>query len=128
LSVESITLHKEYNRKNYEFERTTVGVDTHKETIACFVNGKFKEFKSNFKGFKKALEWAGKDCVWAVEGAYSYGLSFSTFLLNSGCKVYEFNALATSKARKALNVSGEKNDFGDAKVISIFLTTLRVFA
>jgi len=101
-------------------DKPFVGVDCHKETIACFVNGKFKEFKTDFKGFKKALEWAGKDCVWAVEGAYSYGLSFSTFLLNSGCKVYEFNALATSKARKALNVSGEKNDFGDAKVISIF--------
>ena len=97
-----------------------VGVDCHKNTIACYVNGKFKEFKTDFKGFKKALEWAGKDCVWALEGAYSYGLTFSTFLLESGCKVYEFNALATAKARKALSICGEKNDWGDAKVISIF--------
>lgn len=97
-----------------------VGVDCHKNTIACFVNGKFKEFKTDFKGFKKALEWAGKDCYWALEGAYSYGLTFSTFLLESGCKVYEFNALATAKARKALSICGEKNDWGDAKVISIF--------
>lgn len=97
-----------------------VGVDCHKNTIACYVNGKFKEFKTDFKGFKKALEWAGKDCLWALEGAYSYGLTFSVFLLESGCKVYEFNALATSKARKALSICGEKNDWGDAKVISIF--------
>lgn len=97
-----------------------VGVDCHKNTIACYINGKFKEFKTNFQGFQKALEWAGKDCSWALEGAYSYGLTFSVFLLKSGCKVYEFNALATSKARKALSVCGQKNDWGDAKVISIF--------
>lgn len=97
-----------------------VGVDCHKNTIACYVNGKFKEFKTDFKGFKKALKWAGKDCHWALEGAYSYGLTFSIFLLESGCKVYEFNALATAKARKALSICGEKNDWGDAKVISIF--------
>ena len=97
-----------------------VGVDCHKNTIACYVNGKFKEFKTDFQGFKKALEWAGKDCSWALEGAYSYGLSFSVFLLESGCRVYEFNALATAKARKALSVCGQKNDWGDAKVISIF--------
>lgn len=105
--------------KNVE-EKVFVGVDCHKETIACYVNGKFKEFKTDFKGFKKALEWAGKDCLWAIEGAYSYGLTFSAFLLDSGCKVYEFNALTTAKARKALSISGEKNDYGDAKVISIF--------
>ena len=97
-----------------------VGVDCHKNTIACYVNGKFKEFKTDFKGFKKALEWAGENCVWALEGAYSYGLTFSTFLLESGCKVYEFNALATAKARKAISICGQKNDWGDAKVISIF--------
>lgn len=97
-----------------------VGVDCHKETIACYYNGKFKEFKTDFKGFKKALEWTGKNCYWALEGAYSYGLTFSIFLLDSGCKVYEFNALATAKARKALSICGEKNDLGDAKVISIF--------
>ena len=60
-----------------------VGVDCHKNTIACYVNGKFKEFKTDFNGFKKALEWAGQDCSWALEGAYSYGLTFSVFLLES---------------------------------------------
>ena len=103
-----------------------VGADCHKNTIACYVNGKFKEFKTNFNGFKKALEWAGQDCSWALEGAYSYGLTFSVFLLESGCKVYEFNALATSKARKALSVCGQKNDWGDAKVISIFASQLKL--
>ena len=103
-----------------------VGVDCHKNTIACYVNGEFKEFKTNFKGFKKALVWAGKDCHWALEGAYSYGLTFSTFLLESGCKVYEFNALATAKARKTLSICGEKNDWGDAKVISIFAAQLKL--
>lgn len=100
-------------------EQQFVGVDCHKETIACYVNGKFKEFKTNLKGYQKAIEWAG-NTNWAIEGAYSYGLVFSEYLLKSGCKVYEFNALATAKARKFLNISGEKNDYGDAKVISIF--------
>ena len=98
-------------------QRKFVGVDCHKDTIACYVNGKFKEFKTDFKGFKKALEWAGNDCLWALEGAYTYGLTFSVFLLNSGCKVFEFNSLATAQARKALSLCGEKNDWGDAKVI-----------
>ena len=104
-------------------EKVFVGVDCHKDSIACFVNNKFKEFRTDFKGFKKALEWVEKQNLqyaWALEGAYSYGLSFSKFLLQSGCEVYEFNALATAKARKALSLSGTKNDMGDAKVISIF--------
>lgn len=109
--------------KNTNLERTFVGVDCHKNSIACFVNNKFKEFKTDFKGFKKALEWVNNqnpNSVWALEGAYSYGLAFSKFLLESGCEVFEFNALATAKARKALSISGTKNDMGDAKVISIF--------
>lgn len=109
--------------KNTNLERTFVGVDCHKNSIACFVNNKFKEFKTDFKEFKKALEWVKNqnlNSVWAIEGAYSYGLSFSKFLLESGCEVFEFNALATAKARKALSISGTKNDMGDAKVISIF--------
>ena len=104
-------------------EKVFVGVDPHKDSIACFVNGKFKQFKTNPQGFAKALQWVRNiepDSAWAIEGAYHYGLTFSTFLLESGCKVYEFNALATSKARKALSVAGNKNDYGDAKVISIF--------
>ena len=104
-------------------EKVFVGVDCHKDSIACFVNNKFKEFRTDFRGFKKALEWVEKQDLqyaWALEGAYSYGLSFSKFLLQSGCEVYEFNALATAKARKALSLSGTKNDMGDAKVISIF--------
>ena len=104
-------------------EKVFVGVDCHKDSIACFVNNKFKEFRTDFKGFKKALEWVEKQNLqyaWALEGAYSYGLSFSKFLHQSGCEVYEVNALATAKARKALSLSGTKNDMGDAQVISIF--------
>ena len=37
-------------------EKVFVGVDCHKDSIACFVNNKFKEFRTDFKGFKKALE------------------------------------------------------------------------
>lgn len=106
-----------------------VGVDCHKDTIACYFNGKFKEFKTDFKGFTKALEWVKKfdpNSAWAIEGAYSYGLTLSKFLLSSGCKVYEFNALVTAKARKVLSVSGEKNDFGDAKIISIFAKQVKL--
>lgn len=104
-------------------EKHYVGVDCHKDSIACYINGKFKEFKTDFKGFKKALEWVNNiepNSAWAIEGAYSYGLTLSKFLLSSGCEVYEFNALITAKARKALSISGEKNDMGDAKVISLF--------
>ena len=34
--------------------------------------------------------------------------------------IYEFNALITAKARKALSISGEKNDSGD-KTLFLFL-------
>lgn len=110
-------------------EKHYVGVDCHKDTIACYINGKFKEFKTNFKGFKKALEWAKNiepNSAWAIEGAYSYGLTFSKFLLASGCEVYEFNALITAKARKVLSIAGEKNDMGDAKVISLFAKQVKM--
>lgn len=101
-------------------KKSFVGVDCHKNSIACYVNGKFKEFKTDFKGYKKALEWAGNDVHWCIEGAYSFGLSFSTFLLASGCQVFEFNPLTTSKLRKVDSIAGSKNDYGDAKVISMF--------
>jgi hypothetical protein len=39
-------------------QKNWVGVDTHKETLAYYQNGKFKEFKTTVNGFKKALEWA----------------------------------------------------------------------
>lgn len=97
-----------------------VGVDSHKNTIACFVNGKFKEFKTNTQNYKKAIQWAPKNAHWCIEGAYSYGLSFSKFLLDSGCQVFEINALTTSRLRKIDSIAGSKNDYGDAKVISIF--------
>jgi len=103
-----------------------VGVDCHKNSIACYVNGKFKEFRTDFKGYQKALQWAGNDVQWCVEGAYSYGLSFSTFLLSSGCQVFEFNPLTTSKLRKVESIAGAKNDFGDAKVISLFANQLNL--
>lgn len=110
-------------------EKHYVGVDCHKDTIACYINGNFKEFKTDFKGFTKALEWVKNiepNSAWAIEGAYSYGLTLSKFLLSSGCEVYEFNALVTAKARKALSISGEKNDWGDAKVISIFAKQVKM--
>lgn len=105
-------------------KKSFVGVDCHKNSIACYVNGKFKEFRTDFKSYKKALEWAGNDVHWCVEGAYSYGLSFSTFLLSSGCQVSEFNPLTTSKLRKVDSIAGAKNDYGDAKVISLFASQL----
>ena len=98
-------------------EKIFTGVDCHKETIACFVNGKYKEFPTSKQGFEQALKWAPKGCYWAIEGAYHYGLTFASFLISKGCKVYEFNALATAKARKIYSISGEKSDYMDAKVI-----------
>lgn len=110
-------------------EKHYVGVDCHKDTIGCYINGKFKEFKTDFNGFSKALEWVNKiepNSAWAIEEAYSYGLTLSKFLLASGCEVYEFNALITAKARKALSISGQKNDSGDAKVISLFAKQVKM--
>jgi transposase len=97
-----------------------VGVDTHKETLACYVNGKFKEFKTTQKGFESALDWAGKDSKWAIEGAYCLGKPFTAHLIKNGCEVFEVNPLLTSRWRKALTVSNSKNDYDDAKVISLF--------
>lgn len=97
-----------------------VGVDTHKETIACYKNGKFKEFKANQKGFESAMSWAGKDSIWAIEGAYCFGKPFTAHLIRNGCEVYEVNPLLTSSWRKTIAISNAKNDFGDAKVISLF--------
>ena len=116
---------KEYIMKTV-LQKSFVGVDCHKNSIACYVNGKFKEFRTDFKGYKKALQWAGNDVHWCIEGAYSYGLSFSTYLLASGCKVFEFNPLTTAKLRKVDSLAGSKNDYGDAKVISLFAHQLNL--
>ena len=99
-------------------EKIFVGVDCHKDTIACYCNGNYKEFPTTKKGFEQALKWAPKDCNWALECAYNLGLTFATFLITKGCKVYEFNALSTAKARKMYSLSGEKSDYMDAKIIS----------
>lgn len=96
-----------------------VGVDTHKDTLACYCNGKFKEFKTNPAGFREALKWADSN-VWAIEGAYCFGQSFSIYLANNGNKVYDINPLLTKSWRTALKVASPKNDYGDAKVISLF--------
>jgi transposase len=99
-----------------------VGVDTHKDTIACYCDGKFKEFKTNSKGFSQAIKWAGK-AQWAIEGAYCFGRAFTAHLIKNGCEVYEINPLLTKNWRGALKVAAPKNDYGDAKVISIFANT-----
>ena len=97
-----------------------VGVDTHKETLACYKDGKFKEFKTTQKGFEAAMQWAGNDSKWAIEGAYCFGKPFTAHLIRNGCEVYEVNPLLTKTWRRILSVSNPKNDFGDAKVISLF--------
>ena len=102
-----------------------VGVDTHKDTIACYLGNKFKEFTTTQKGFKKALEWAG-NANWAIEGAYCFGKPFASFLAKQGCKVFEVNPLVTKSYRTALSVNGNKSDYGDAKVISIFSKNLNL--
>jgi transposase len=97
-----------------------VGVDTHKETLACYKDGKFKEFKTDQKGFESAMQWAGNDSKWAIEGAYCFGKPFTAHLIRNGCEVYEVNPLLTSSWRKTIAISNAKSDFGDAKVISLF--------
>lgn len=96
-----------------------VGVDTHKDSLACYCNGRFKEFKTTKEGFAKAIKWANSS-MWAIEGAYCFGQAFSNFLIKNGCEVYEINPLLTKTWRTAFNVAAPKSDDGDAKVISIF--------
>jgi len=96
-----------------------VGVDTHKETLACYVNGRFKEFKTTQKDFEEAVKWAGKNSLWAIEGAYCFGKPFTAHLIRNGCEVYEVNPLLTKTWRRSLAISNPKNDYGDAKVISL---------
>lgn len=96
-----------------------VGVDTHKKTLACYYDGKFKEFNAT-SGFDKIVKWAGKDAVFAVEGAYCFGQPFAAYLIKNGKEVYEVNPLLTKNWRGVLSISNPKNDYGDAKVISIY--------
>jgi len=100
-------------------ENNWVGVDTHKNTIACYKDGKFKEFPTTQSGFKKALQWAD-NAKWAIEGAYCFGKPFAAYLIQNGCEVYEVNTLLTKTWRKIYAISNAKTDFGDAKVISLF--------
>jgi len=103
-----------------------IGVDTHQASIACYQNGKFKEFKTTKDGFKKALQWAGKEALWAIEGAYCFGKPFSSYLIDNGCKVYEVNPILTKSYRKSLSICGQKNDYGDAKIISLFAKNVKL--
>lgn len=96
-----------------------VGVDTHKETLACYCNGKFKEFKTNVNGFKQAVKWAG-NATWAIEGAYCFGQPFTAFLIKNGLQVFEVNPILTKTWRGVIATTNPKNDYGDAKVISLF--------
>jgi transposase len=105
-------------------ETNWVGVDTHKETLACYKNGKFKEFKTTQKDFEKALAWAGQDSKWAIEGAYCFGKPLVAYLIKNGSEVYEVNPLLTKTWRRTIAISNPKNDFGDAKVISMFANTV----
>jgi len=100
-------------------QENIVGVDTHKDTLACYYNGKFKEFKTTINGFKQALKWA-PNAKWAIEGAYCFGQPFSAYLIKNGCEVYEVNPLLTKTWRGILSTTQPKNDYGDAKVISLF--------
>jgi transposase len=83
---------------------------------------KFKEFKTNSNGFNQAIKWAG-NAHWAIEGAYCFGRAFTAHLIKNGCEVYEINPLLTKSWRGALKVASPKNDYGDAKVISLFAHT-----
>lgn len=94
-----------------------VGVDTHKDSLACYKGNRFKEFKVTKTGFQSAIKWAGKDSKWAIEGAYCFGRPFTAYLIQNGCEVYEVNPLLTKTWRRGFAVSGVKNDAGDAKTI-----------
>lgn len=97
-----------------------VGVDTHKDTLACYCEGKFKEFSTTEVGFKQAVNWAGSNVVYAVEGAYCFGQPFVAHLIKNGCEVYEVNPLLTKSWRNSISIFNPKNDYGDAKVISLY--------
>jgi transposase len=99
-----------------------VGVDTHKDSLACYVNGQFKQFPTTLKGFKEAVNWT-KGTKWAIEGAYCFGRPLAAYLIKNGHEVYEVNPLLTKSWRQTISLNGKKNDYGDAKVISLFAHT-----
>jgi transposase len=94
-----------------------VGVDTHKESLACYKGNKFKEFKTTKQGYESALKWAGKNSRWAIEGAYCFGKPFTAYLIKNGYEVFEVNPLLTKTWRRIFDINGSKNDYGDAKII-----------
>jgi hypothetical protein len=94
--------------------------------LACYKDGKFKEFKTNKEGFESAVKWADHGSLWAVEGSYCFGRPFVAHLIKNGCEVYEVNPLLTKTWRKMLSISNPKNDYGDAKVISINASKTRL--
>lgn len=79
---------------------TWIGVDTHKETIACYKDGNSKEVKTNEKGFTEALKWSGENSKWAIEGVYCFGRPFVKYLINNEALVYEVNPLLTKNWRR----------------------------
>jgi hypothetical protein len=72
--------------------RLSIDFICRKNSIACCINGKFKEL-TDFKGYQKVLQWAGKDVHWYIE--FLYIPSFFD------CQVFEFNPLTTAKLRKS---------------------------
>ena len=111
-----MNLHEQ--KENNMNTQKLVGVDTHKDSLACYKENEFKSFPTTSEGFLEALRWAG-DAKWMIEGAYCFGRPFSAFLIKNGNEVYEVNPLLTKTWRSALAVSNPKNDYGDAKVISL---------
>jgi hypothetical protein len=67
-------------------KKSFVGVDCHKNSIACYVNGKFKEFRTDFRGYQKALQWAGDDVHWCIEGLIPMGYLFLPFFFHQVAK------------------------------------------
>ena len=103
-----------------------VGVDTHKHTLACYCDGKFREFNTTELGFKQAMNWAGENVVYAVEGSYCFGQTFVAHLIKNGCEVVEVNPLLTKSWRSVLSITNPKNDYGDAKVISLYANNAKL--
>jgi transposase len=109
----------------------TIGVDTHKATLAASVIDDAarelgaRTFRNDRQGHQSLLRWAqahGSERRFGIEGSGSYGAGLARLVSAAGEPVVEVPAVLTKRERRHLRQAG-KSDPGDA--LAIARVTLR---
>ena len=109
----------------------TIGVDTHKATLAASaIDDAGRElsartFRNDRQGHTSLLRWArahGSERRFGIEGSGSYGAGLARLMSAAGETVVEVPAVRTERERRHLGRAG-KSDPGDA--LAIARVTLR---